>query len=127
MNITLGQSNNTNDLITTSLVTLGILVAICIVGLPIYAMAYQAMAWTEVINKCQTASVKMASRVLSDQQDDQLLSRKHQDLNDSFTWVLLGFEISYSNIVRTVSGYVGLLFSAVIIPAGINQATKIVG
>ena len=54
---------------------------------------------------------------MSNSDDPEMWINHHTSLTKSFTWRLLGQEISYKAIGATMAGYLAVLWTVVLVPA----------
>lgn len=84
---------------------------------PIFGMAAHPQEWGKLIKSLKTSSRKEVSRTLSNSDDPEMWINHHTSLTKSFTWRLLGQEISYKAIGATMAGYLAVLWTVVLVPA----------
>lgn len=104
---------------------------------PLRAMAEMTVAWKKVVEVTSSEAMRRAlmttphtkelvpkksSRRLLDYES---LAKEHTDLTRTFTWSILGIDVTYSTITSLMMKGVSLLWSSVLLPAVIDQILQI--
>mmetsp|Transcript_117817 Transcript_117817/g.305853 ORF Transcript_117817/g.305853 Transcript_117817/m.305853 type:complete len:749 (+) Transcript_117817:90-2336(+) len=96
------------------------LVMVCLITLvlawPGFKMAAQTQEWMRLTQSFGTSSRTVVSEILSSQKDQFFLFNKHNELKHLLTWKVLGLEITYATIGKTVASYLTAVFIAVVLP-----------
>ena len=94
----------------------GFFVVLYLLVQPILGMAAHPQAWKDLLKSLRLSNRKEVSRTLSPSDDPNMLISHHASLEKSFTWRLLGHEISYAAIGTTLAGYFAILWTIVAVP-----------
>merc|ERR1719478_988490 len=95
-------------------IVIGVFWTLSIVLQPLIAMAKQAQAWVKLSNSFKTEARQRVSEVLSPQNDAFYLAKKYEDMQDIFTWNILGMQILMSAIAKVVTTYFSVVFASII-------------
>lgn len=99
-----------------SAMIVGFCVVLYLLVQPVISMAAHVQEWNDLIKCLKSSSRKDVSRTLSPSGDPDMMINHRASLAKSFTWRLLGQEISYKAIGTTLAGYFAILWTVVAVP-----------
>uniref|UniRef100_A0A0G4IC26 Uncharacterized protein n=1 Tax=Chromera velia CCMP2878 TaxID=1169474 RepID=A0A0G4IC26_9ALVE len=83
---------------------------------PFLAMAKQGRAFNSLLWSLKSLQSQRAAELLSPKGSPKLLLSHFRDLEDEFTWTVLGFHISFRAIYRAIAAYSAAIWAVIVIP-----------